>query len=344
MFKSFKIISAVTVVTMLASCTFLDDRGEYSEEIVPTNPPAQAPTFSLEDIQDIPVINDSDFEDDSEFEYDSDFDFDYDFEDEIETEESTEKPAEEEKSEEEKDENSEESEEKAEEKPTEAPKPTETTPQTAPTEPPKPDAEKAKCIDVPFKSQSAYPTGCELVSASMLMEHYGFRIEPMEFIEKGYLKAVPVENKDGKRVGGNPNEVFVGDPKSSSGYGCFSGAMRSCLKKYLGDEMYDVYNLDDMSLSDICSQYIDFGEPVMIWATIDMKPIEKKDDSKWTIEGTNEEFEWLTNEHCMVLVGYDCNFYYFRDPKKDGFTAYNRREAEQRYEEMGKMAMTVIPW
>lgn len=323
MFKKIKFISAVTAMAMLSSCTFLDDRGDMSDMSTATEASTQTPSFSLEDI---PVIGDSENISDDEDYSDTEY--------EETTEETTEKATSDE-------ENAENPTESETEQATES---VETAPPPPPTEPPKPDHEKAGCINVPYKSQLEYPTGCELVSASMLMEHYGFQIEPVEFIEKGYMNAVAVENKDGRRVGGNPNEVFVGDPKSSSGYGCYSGAIRNCLKKYLDDKMYDVYNLDGMSLSDICKLYIDFGEPVMIWATQDMKPLEKREDTKWTIEGTNEELEWLSNEHCMVLVGYDKNFYYFRDPKKDDFTAYSRSEAEKSYAEMGSMAVTVVPW
>ncbi len=202
----------------------------------------------------------------------------------------------------------------------------------------------AGCIEVPYKSQEKYPTGCELVSTSMLLSYYGFEIEPMKLIEDGYIKSVPVERKNGKLYSGDPNEVFVGDPKKNTGYGCYSGAVKKCLEKYLQDEFYDVYSLEGMELKDICSQYIDFDQPVIIWASIDMKPLEEKEESMWIIEETGEEFRWLSNEHCMVLVGYDDEYYYIHDPQKKAYTPYKRSDVEKRFMEMGSQAVTIIQW
>lgn len=202
----------------------------------------------------------------------------------------------------------------------------------------------AGCIEVPYKSQEKYPTGCELVSTSMLLSYYGFEIEPMKLIEDGYIKSVPVERKNGKLYSGDPNEVFVGDPKKNTGYGCYSGAVKKCLEKYLQDEFYDVYSLEGMELKDICSQYIDFDQPVIIWASLDMKPLEEKEESMWIIEETGEEFRWLSNEHCMVLVGYDDEYFYIHDPQRGAYTPYKRSDVEKRFNEMGSQAVTIVSW
>lgn len=216
------------------------------------------------------------------------------------------------------------------------------------TETPSKDVEPAYktagCIEVPYKSQEKYPTGCELVSTSMLLSYYGFEIEPMKLIEDGYIKSVPVERKNGKLYSGDPNEVFVGDPKKNTGYGCYSGAVKKCLEKYLQDEFYDVYSLEGMELKDICSQYIDFDQPVIIWASLDMKPLEEKKESTWIIEETGEEFRWLSNEHCMVLVGYDDEYFYIHDPQRGAYTPYKRSDVEKRFNEMGSQAVTIVSW
>ncbi len=207
-----------------------------------------------------------------------------------------------------------------------------------------PDYKTAERIDVPYLSQEKYPTGCELVSTAMLLSYYGYEIEPMQLIDEGYLKTASVEYKNGKLYGGNPNEVFVGDPRMETGYGCYSEAICNALKKYLENESCVVYTIDNNSLSDICEKYISQGEPVIIWASIDMMPLEKKDESTWIVEKTGEEFTWLTNEHCMVLVGYDDYYYYIHDPLKGAFTPYKRSDVEKRYDEMGRQAVAVVAW
>lgn len=325
--KLIKIISAFTAAMMLSSCAL--NRDDIDMPIQEYTAPTEG--ITAENTENVPAfggsVEYSDYED-----YFDDTDISDDAESPNET--SSETVMENEDT----------------ENPTEPPQ-TEETQSTVTTEKkskkkktPDPDHEKAECIKVPYISQESYPTGCELVSTSMLLAHYGFEIEPYQLIEKGYIKSVEVEWRDEKLYGGDPNKVYVGDPRKSTGYGCYSGAVKKCLEKYLEDEFFDVYNLTDMSLDDICEQYIDFGQPVMIWASIGMMPLEQREDSKWTIKDTDEEFTWLSNEHCMVLVGYDDNYYYVHDPLKQAYTAYKRSEVEKRYKEMGSQAVTIISW
>ena len=96
-----------------------------------------------------------------------------------------------------------------------------------------------------------------------------------------------------------------------------------------------------MSLPDICSLYIDYGTPVMIWATINMAPSFVLPENSWYVNDTDEVFSWISNEHCLVLVGYDENFYYFNDPLRDDIAAYGRALAEQRYAELGCQALCI---
>lgn len=333
MFKITKIISAVTAMALLSSCAFMYDieNPQYLEFAEVTESPT-------EEIEDIPVFED--FNDYSDY---HDY-FDYidisdteDNSDEI-ISDNIEVPTEEAEESEKITENSTEAET---EEQTEAPVTTKT---ASKKKTPEPDYKAAKCIEVPYLSQEKYPTGCELVSTAMMLSYYDIEIEPIQLIEKGYIDTVEVQRKNGKLYGGNPNEVFVGNPRKNTGYGCYSPAIKKCLEKLLEDDFFDVYSLNGMSLPDICAQYIDFGQPVVIWASIDMKPLEKKEDSTWLIEETGEQFSWLSNEHCMVLVGYDDYYYYINDPQKSAFTPYKRSTVEKRYSEMGSQAVAVIPW
>lgn len=205
---------------------------------------------------------------------------------------------------------------------------------------------KSVCIDVPYISQKGeYPTGCELVSASMLLKFYGFEISAGELIEKGYVKHTELEydDKEDRIYCADPNESFIGNPRDESGYGCYSNALRNGLEKYLENEYFDAVNLSGISLEDLCMEYIDFGEPVLIWASINM--VQTKENEKvWIIKETGEEFRWLANEHCLVLVGYDDEYYYFNDPLKDAAVPYEKEVVELRYKELGLQAMTIRPW
>lgn len=202
------------------------------------------------------------------------------------------------------------------------------------------------CINVPYISQKEeYPTGCELVSASMLLKFYGFDITAGELIDKGYMEQAEPEydSDDDKIYCADPNEAFIGNPRSDSGYGCYAPALLECLEKYLEDEYFDAVNLSGISLPDLCMEYIDFGEPVLIWASINMSGTSVVENA-WTIKKTGKSFDWIANEHCLVLVGYDNENYYFNDPQKDVAVPYKKETAEKRYKELGSQAITIRPW
>ena len=224
-----------------------------------------------------------------------------------------------------------------------------TEPETEPASELPPVPETIYYLAVPYYSQEDFPTGCELVSASMVLGYYGFDIAAGDLINEGYIEAaefIHEKNDDGDEIliGGDPEEKFIGDPNSDEGYGCYSGAIVKGLSRYLENELYDVVDMSGMSLSDLCSFYIDYEIPVLVWATVDMKPSEVKENNTWQIEGTDQTFSWISNEHCMVLVGYNDDYYYFHDPLTDEATLYERSITEKRYRELGCQAVIVKPW
>lgn len=213
----------------------------------------------------------------------------------------------------------------------------------------KPKMKKNMLIDVPYYSQHDYPTGCELVSTSMLLAFLGFDIKAGELLEKGYLNAVDItEDSKNRKHGGDPDKVFIGNPEKNTGYGCYSGAIIYALNKYLKpreyilDKKYNIIDLNGMELEEICAEYISKGVPVIMWASIDMKPTFINLSNSWIIDKTGERYLWKSNEHCLVLVGYDEEYYYFNDPLAEKDTPYLKRLAERRYGEMGMQAIAVI--
>lgn len=208
--------------------------------------------------------------------------------------------------------------------------------------------EKEVLIDVPYYSQEDYPTGCELVSTSMLLAFYGFELSAGEIISEGYLSAVEVTKKsDGLKYGGNPNKVFIGNPEYNTGYGCYSGAIILALQRYFAplkfklDEEYEITDLNGMTIEEICEKYISNDIPVLLWASIDMKPTFQRFSNSWIVEKTGEYYIWKSNEHCLVLVGYDDEYYYFNDPLIGKNTPYLKAIVERRYSEMGMQAVAI---
>ena len=218
---------------------------------------------------------------------------------------------------------------------------------TNPAEKNKINLKRKMMIDVPYYSQHDYPTGCELVSTSMLLAFMGFDIKAGELIEKGYLNAVDVTEKNDIKYSGDPDKVFIGNPSKNTGYGCHSGAIIYLLKKYLKpqeyklDTEYKITDLKGMDIEEICNEYISEGIPVIMWASINMKPTFQKLGNSWIIEKTGERYFWKSNEHCLVFVGYDEENYYFNDPLVEKNTPYMKRLVERRYGEMGMQAIAV---
>ena len=202
-------------------------------------------------------------------------------------------------------------------------------------------------IDVPYYSQKDYPTGCELVSMSMVLAFHGFDIKAGDIIKKGYLVSAEVYTKKSVKYSGDPNKVFIGNPHKNSGYGCMSGAIILALQRYLApqkhklDKKYEITDIGGMPLDEICENYIDNGIPVIVWCSIDMKPTFTNLRNSWIIENTGERYIWKSNEHCLVLVGYDDENYYFNDPLVKKNTKYMKRLAERRYGEMDMQAVVV---
>ena len=84
--------------------------------------------------------------------------------------------------------------------------------------------------------------------------------------------------------------------------------------------------------------YIDHNMPVVFWATLNMEPSEL--GPVWNLEDRVGQFQWINHQHCLLLVGYDDQVYYFNDPwMNHGCVGYDRLLVKQRYQELGMQAV-----
>ncbi len=188
-----------------------------------------------------------------------------------------------------------------------------------------------KLINVPFITQNnAYPTGCESVSTVMALKYAGINITVDGFINN-YL--------DKQSYPFNPNETFGGSPYSTSGYGCYAPVIKKALDKFLPSLGYKSRALYKASLDELCAKYIDNNIPVILWGTMDMRtPYLRK---TWTYNG--ETIQWISPEHCLLLVGYDDNHYIFNDPLKwSAPTFYSKEAVEIAYNGLFKQALVIF--
>lgn len=198
-------------------------------------------------------------------------------------------------------------------------------------------ADGVPLIEVPLLSQQdcGYRTGCELVSATMVMNYYQSEVAAQDLYEVIAKVPSPI-GEDG--IGVSPNQCFIGNPVTNSGYGCYAEPIKESMNQLLTDGWHAV-NVTGMDLSTVEELYLSQGTPVIIWATIHM--MEPGVGKSWTLEdGT--EFQWIAGEHCLVLVGADESYYYFNDPDHAGeVIGYERGLVEQRYTQLGKQAVVV---
>ncbi len=194
--------------------------------------------------------------------------------------------------------------------------------------------------DVPLIPQNpAYPTGCESVSAVMALQYAGESITVDEFIDNCLVTDSQFKKEGGRYYGPDPYEVFVGDPRTESSYGCMSPVIERAINTHFGNDTRTV-NTGGKSLEMLCEQYVAQGIPVLTWVTIAMREVTYR-SSWYTPDG--QLFSWPGNEHCMVLVGYDAEKYYFNDPYLGLRVAYDRTLAETRYYALGCQSLVVLP-
>lgn len=186
------------------------------------------------------------------------------------------------------------------------------------------------------------PVGCEVTCAAALLNFLGFDIDKCSLADN-YL---PVSDgnfteKNGILYGADPAKYFIGDPYGK-GYGCYAPVITNVLNDYLSSHGsgYKAVTLEEPNSADL-ERLIDGGAPVIVWASIDMKPYRHNAVSEWYTD-SGSVVSWLTNSHTLILTGYDANYYYFMDPNdKADIQRYNKLTFISRWEENGSRSIVV---
>lgn len=193
---------------------------------------------------------------------------------------------------------------------------------------------------VPYINQlDNYPNGCECVSAVMLLNYWKINISVDAFIDN-YLNidmAPYYEENSDVMIGGNPRSAFLGDPRSYEAWGCDAPPIASAMKQAAPNmTIEELYN---KTMDELCREYIDFGIPVLVWATVDM---EEPTVSAWWMTNDGEEVQWVYPNHALVLTGYDDEYYYFNDPLRSAGAAYYKEDVQAAYQGNGMQAIVII--
>ena len=188
---------------------------------------------------------------------------------------------------------------------------------------------------IPLSQYPSLPTGCESTAAAMLLNYYKYNISPEEFAEEILIKE-DFYYENGFLCAPHPNYSFIGDPFSENGYGCYAGAIVSSINQNIDN--ITAVDISGKSLEEIKENYINCGIPVMIWATMSMT--ESKEGTSWYLEN-GELFTWISGEHCLVLIGYNDNFYFLNDPQLGYTVAYEKELVEKRFKELNSQAVYI---
>ncbi len=172
------------------------------------------------------------------------------------------------------------------------------------------------------------PTGCEITSLTSVLNYYGCDVDKTtmadNYLKKGY---------------GSFYEMFLGNPRESSSFGCMAQTVVDAANKYFNSNniLMRAENISGSDFDDILKK-VSHGNPVVIWNTIGM---EQAFESQ-TLLLDGEEYAWIAPEHCVVITGYDLNksIVYIMDPMVGNVTR-DLETFEQRYESMHSQAMYI---
>ena len=159
--------------------------------------------------------------------------------------------------------------------------------------------------------------------------------------DEGYTGWIEdMEMRDGKLYGPDPNEYFCGSPYDEDSFGIYAKGLLKALEKAAGKD-FQFTDESGTPIQELLEKYIDQGMPVVFWACINMR--KEIPGPEWKLLDSGESFCWISNEHCMLLVGYDEKKYYFNDPyDNNGVIGYERELVEKRHAAQHSMAIGTV--
>ena len=205
---------------------------------------------------------------------------------------------------------------------------------------------------VPTIQQADLKAGCETYACTMLLQSLGYDMDEFMFADN-YLICAPTSwDEYGNHYGPDMYSAMAGT--AYLGFGVYAPAMAKSMNNYLTavGSKQKAYALDGVSLEQLCRDYIDHDIPVMVWATTWMWEPGTGEESlhRWIVDYVDpeigraqigDEVYWKEHEHCLVLIGYDEDEYYFADSYKGAVSHFEKDLCQLRYEQIGTMAIVV---
>ena len=185
------------------------------------------------------------------------------------------------------------------------------------------------------------PTGCEITSLTMVLRYLGTEADKVD-LSRGYLIKEDVTcDENEKYFGPDFRYTFAGDPEGDSSYGCMAPCIVRTAQRYIADNEYSLspVNLSGAEFKELLD-YVEHDVPVIIWSTMEL--VEPEYKAKWQTP-ENKKVVWPSNEHCVVLTGYDADAGTVRthDPM-NGVLTLDMGAVCTRYEQLEKNAVIIV--
>lgn len=176
--------------------------------------------------------------------------------------------------------------------------------------------------------------GCEIASLTAALISAGFEADKLVLADE-YLP------QSESYWGADPELVYMGNPRYSSGWYCFEPPIVEAADKFLSD-FGSAMRAQAVNLNpDALIEKLACGIPVIAWITTDMRSPRHSVSAGWT-GNDGEWFSPYVNVHCVLVVGFDIliDEITFMDPM-GGFRNDNIATFFSIYEELGSRSVTI---
>ena len=173
-----------------------------------------------------------------------------------------------------------------------------------------------------------YPTGCESVALTLLLRYYGINVSPDDVINNLSKGDLPY-SEEGILYGGNPELHFIGNPYWTYSYGVYQNPIANVANIYKTGANASV-GMPFNQVLDLVKE----NRPVVVWTSAYLAvPFISK---SWIYKPTNETIYWKSNEHAVVLIGYNNTNVIISDPIGGSIKYQSRSVFEDRYNYYGR--------
>lgn len=187
------------------------------------------------------------------------------------------------------------------------------------------------------------PTGCEITAMTMALNYYGYAADKVQMAEQ-YLpqlaSADTYMGEDGTLRGNDLNQYFIGDPTTSNGTVCGTGAIVTAANTYLEEQESALTAIEQNGIeTEKLYEMVRKNIPVVVWCTIGMEDRQEIQESWYTENG--EYVDWSRNDHGAVLIGYSADTVMIADPIS-GLVEYGKEQFESVFESRGSKCVILM--